>query len=216
MRILAFTDVHSAYGKVDEILSAESAFDVILIGGDLTTNGTRDEAESAMRQFQRHGKPLLLVAGNMDPPALEETFKLQGVSINGGGVTINGIGFFGVSAAPFSVLKTPYEISEDEITRRAEAGWIHVEHATRKIFVPHAPPFNTALDRIFSGKHVGSTAVREFIELRQPDVTVCGHIHEARGTDRIGSTEIVNCGPAAKGYYATIDIGEHVSVEIRG
>lgn len=71
------------------------------------------------------------------------------------------------------------------------------------VFLFHTPPYKTKLDRAaLDGKvvdhvpvdvHVGSTAVREFIELRQPSVTLHGHVHEsARLTgswrDQIGRT----------------------------
>jgi hypothetical protein len=65
---------------------------------------------------------------------------------------------------------------------------------------------------VLLGKHVGSTAVRKFIEERQPDIAICGHIHEARGQDVIGKTKIVNCGTAAKGYYAVVEIAETITV----
>lgn len=215
MQIIAFTDIHGSYKKVNEILSKEFAYDVIILGGDLTTFGSPKEAEDAVKLFQSHGKPVLVVAGNMDPPNLEETFDRLKVSINGKAVIVGEAGFFGVSASPFSPLHTPYEISEDEILRRAEEGWKYVQTARWKIFVPHAPPFNTKLDRIFSAAHVGSTAVRAFIEKHQPDIAVCGHIHEARGKDAIGKTRIVNCGSAGKGYHAVIELGETVKVENR-
>jgi Icc-related predicted phosphoesterase len=71
------------------------------------------------------------------------------------------------------------------------------------IFLFHTPPYQTNLDRAaLDGKtidhapldvHVGSIAVRRFIEGRQPLLTLHGHIHEsARLTgswkDRIGKT----------------------------
>ncbi len=71
------------------------------------------------------------------------------------------------------------------------------------VFLFHTPPYQTALDRAaLDGKmvdhapldvHVGSIAVRRFIEARQPLVTLHGHVHEsARITgkflDRIGRT----------------------------
>jgi len=74
---------------------------------------------------------------------------------------------------------------------------------SRAIFLFHTPPYNTALDRAaLDGKkynyveldvHVGSIAVRRFIESRQPLLTLHGHIHEsARITgawkERIGRT----------------------------
>ena len=59
----------------------------------------------------------------------------------------------------------------------------------RAIILFHAPPYQTALDRAaLDGRtvdhvpldvHVGSLAVRRFIESRQPRVTLHVHIHEA-------------------------------------
>lgn len=57
------------------------------------------------------------------------------------------------------------------------------------IFLFHAPPYQTKLDRAaLDGKfvdhvpldvHVGSIAIRRFIEARQPLLTLHGHIHES-------------------------------------
>jgi Icc-related predicted phosphoesterase len=75
----------------------------------------------------------------------------------------------------------------------------------RAVFLFHAPPHRTTLDRAaLDGKkvdhvpldvHVGSIAIRRFIEERQPRITLHGHVHEsARLTgawrDRIGRTQI--------------------------
>ncbi|HEY4611923.1 MAG TPA: metallophosphoesterase [Bacteroidota bacterium] len=215
MRVLAFSDIHGSYKKVNEILARESGYDLILIAGDLTTVGSPKEAEDAIKLFQAHGKPVLAVAGNMDPPVLEKTFNALGVSINAKGVVYENVGFFGVSASPFTPMNTPYEISEEDILQRAEQGWGEVAKAHWKIFVPHAPPRDTTLDKIMMGRHVGSTAVRKFIDERQPDVVVCGHIHEARGMDTLGKSKIVNCGPAGKGYYAVIEVGAEVRIELK-
>ena len=74
---------------------------------------------------------------------------------------------------------------------------------SRSVFLFHAPPYQTKLDRAaLDGKavdhvpldvHVGSIAVRRFIEVRQPLLTLHGHVHEsARLTgawqDRINRT----------------------------
>ncbi len=113
-------------------------------------------------------------------------------------------------------MHTPYEIAEGEIKRRAEIGWAKVQAARWKVFVPHAPPSGTKLDRTFLGKHVGSTAIRDFVERTQPDVLLCGHIHESRGIDTLGKTQMVNCGAASQGKYAVLDIGDEVVIELRG
>jgi Icc-related predicted phosphoesterase len=73
----------------------------------------------------------------------------------------------------------------------------------RSVFLFHAPPYRTCLDRAaLDGKlvdhvpldvHVGSIAVRRFIEKRQPWLTLHGHVHESASLtgswrDQLGST----------------------------
>lgn len=215
MRIVAFTDIHGAYSEVEATLECEAPFDAIVVGGDLTTHGTKEEAEGALRRFQRHEKPVLAVAGNMDLPEFESAYNLLGVNINARGILIGDVGFFGVAGSPFTPMRTPYEISEEEIDRRAYAGWKEVQDAKWKIFVPHAPPRSTKLDKISSGAHVGSLAVREFVECNQPHVLLCGHIHESRGTDLLGKTRMVNCGAASKGSYAVVEISDGVQIDLK-
>jgi len=215
MRILAFTDLHGSFDVVEGVLEGEKEYDLIIIGGDLTTIGTPRQAEEGLRRLQHFERPVVAVAGNMDPVPIDATLTRLGVSINGCGIVEGGVGFFGVSGAPHSPLHTPYEIAEEEIAKRAEAGWADVAGAKQTVFVPHAPPWGTALDVVRFGTHVGSVAVLRFIELHQPSAVVCGHIHEARGIDRLGSSVLVNCGAAGRGFYAFLEVGEQVRVELR-
>jgi len=77
----------------------------------------------------------------------------------------------------------------------------------RAVFLFHAPPYRTPLDRAaLDGRtvdgvavdvHVGSVAIRRFIEERQPLVTLHGHVHEAARltgawSDRIGRTTMLS------------------------
>jgi Icc-related predicted phosphoesterase len=77
----------------------------------------------------------------------------------------------------------------------------------RAVFLFHAPPYDTRLDRAaLDGKavehapldlHVGSIAIRRFLETRQPLLSLHGHVHEsARLTgewrDRLGRTHCLS------------------------
>lgn len=79
------------------------------------------------------------------------------------------------------------------------------EDLRRAIFLFHTPPYDTKLDRAaLDGRmvdhvpvdvHVGSIAVRRFIESKQPSITLHGHIHESSDLtgfwqDRIGKTHM--------------------------
>lgn len=74
-----------------------------------------------------------------------------------------------------------------------------LERAPRAIVVSHGPPLGTQCDVVGSGTHVGSRALRRFVERHAPALVLSGHIHESpRVTnafrDRIGDTAIVNPG----------------------
>ena len=81
--------------------------------------------------------------------------------------------------------------------------------SSRTIYVMHAPPFQTNLDRLFDGRWVGSRAIRAFIETHQPHLTLHGHIHESSEIsgafmERIGETVSVNPGQSTEELYAVV------------
>jgi Icc-related predicted phosphoesterase len=98
----------------------------------------------------------------MDSAEIDHELQARDVSLNGRGVELDSIGFFGVSGAPLSPLATPYEFAEDALAAEIERGWAMVRDCRHTIFCPHAPPAGTLCDRLASGEHVGSTAVRSY------------------------------------------------------
>jgi len=214
MRIAYVVDVHDRFDVVPDILERTGPVDVLVVGGDITTFGSPADAERAIELWRPLAPRLLAVAGNCDSPEIDVRLVELGVSLDARGVVLDGIGLFGVSASPASPLRTPYEVPDEELGRRAEAGLAEVTDARVRIFCPHAPPFKTACDRLRNGEHVGSPALRAFVERARPDLVLCGHIHEARAEDTIGPTQIVNPGPSAAGHYALVDVGETVMVEL--
>jgi Icc-related predicted phosphoesterase len=150
----------------------------------------------------------------MDSPAIDARLAELGVALDGRGLEFDGIGVFGVSAAPRSPLHTPYELSDEDLERRVQAGFAAVKNCRAKIFCPHAPPMDTACDRLRSGEHVGSAVIRTFVEREQPELVLCGHIHESRGVDEIGRSRVVNPGPVSAGHYAVVEIEETTTVRL--
>ena len=61
--------------------------------------------------------------------------------------------------------------------------------------------------------HAGSTAIREFIESFQPDIVICGHIHEARGADKLGRSIMINPGPFPK-HHAVIELNDKITYKL--
>ncbi len=87
-----------------------------------------------------------------------------------------------------------------------------VPHDLPLILMAHQPPVNTKIDQVSPGRHVGSKAVREFIEKRHPLICFSGHIHEAVGIDSIGGTKLVNPGPLRNGGYAFAEVDKNTKV----
>jgi uncharacterized protein len=214
MRIVYVVDVHDRFESVPHALDGLGEVDLLVVGGDITTFGTAEDAERAIELWHPLAPRVLAVAGNMDSPEIDERLVDLGVSIDGRGVTIGDVGVGGVSAAPKSPLHTPYELSDAELERRARAAFDAIRDARVRIFCPHAPPHGTACDRLPSGEHVGSVVLRGLVEREQPDVLLCGHIHESRGVDELGRTRLANPGPVASGHYALVEIGDEASVSI--
>jgi putative phosphoesterase len=215
MKLIAFSDIHSSYEQVIEILRKESGYEAILIAGDLTTVGSAAEAESALKQFADFGVPIFMVAGNMDPIGVQQVLEDSDVSVTGKGKMFNNIGITGIGGCPKSIMRTPNEFSEEILFQTADEGFAQLMDAQQKILISHSPPYNTEVDKVFLGRNVGSKAVREIIEKYQPDVVICGHIHESKGIDKIGKSKIVNCGPASKGNYVIINISNTINIEMR-
>ena len=62
------------------------------------------------------------------------------------------------------------------------------------IYVMHAPPYDTLLDRLYNSSAKGSKAIKALIQAEQPAVSLHGHIHESVGYRQIGRTLCVNPG----------------------
>ena len=174
MKLLALADIHGGTDGVASILQRVPEFDVLVLAGDLTTHGTRQEAERLLLQLIKPGKPVFTVAGNMDDPSLAHLFERTTRYIDGKGMILDDVGFFGVSGSTPTPFGTPWERSEEEMSRTADAGWRDIVGACRRVFVPHTPPKHTACDRTHIGFHAGSQGIRSFIEPRQPDLVICG------------------------------------------
>jgi hypothetical protein len=102
---------------------------------------------------------------------------------------------------------TERERDEDDLGRYLGDIARQLNPAKGWVFNLHCPPFKSGLDEApelddqmrpkYAGhilKAVGSTAVRGVIEQYQPALGLHGHIHEGRGTSKIGKTLCINPG----------------------
>lgn len=68
-----------------------------------------------------------------------------------------------------------------------------LKESPKAILISHAPPYGH-VDKIHSGKHVGSKILLKAIKRNKVKLVLCGHIHESKGKDKIGKTDVYNLG----------------------
>jgi uncharacterized protein len=209
MYLLCLTDLHGNGAMLQRIFAAVKTADMILLGGDLTNFGTPEDAERMVRQAQTLGAPVLAVAGNCDSADIDGRLLELGVSLHARGIVREGVGIHGLSAIP-PWRSGMHQFTEAQLAAALRAGYADIAGAKHHVVLAHTPPHGGKRDRTLIFQHVGSVALRSFIDETQPGLVICGHVHEARGSEMLGRTLVVNCGPAAHGYYALAEVGDEV------
>lgn len=157
---------------------------------------------------------LYIMLGNDDEPALRELLAKSAVAIDCEDCTVElGEGFQMLScgfASP-TPWHSPREMTEEDLQRHLEELTGLLQNPARSVFNLHVPPIRTPLDTapvvdenlrpVIQGGSVlmgpaGSQAVRSVIERYQPLLALHGHIHESRGTVKLGKTVCINPGSA--------------------
>jgi len=210
MKILVIADIHGDITTLSKILATINcnAFDVIVCPGNITDISLAKEdftqTDIALLVIQKLillKKPLFCVPGNHDPFEILNIFDEYHTNIHNRKAHFNSFVFvgFGGAETPFH---TPFEPTEKET---AAALQLLTTGKRNTILITHNPPKNTKLD-IVDSKHVGSAAIRDFIEKTQPRLCLSAHIHERPGTDVIRKTTCFYPGPAFLGNYGIVFI----------
>jgi Icc-related predicted phosphoesterase len=105
-----------------------------------------------------------------------------------------GLRLFGFGGSGPSRFGFPYEWTEEEAQRALAAVFPPSLERGIDIFLSHAPPAETTLDRTHQGEHVGSRTVRQWLARIRPRLFVCGHIHEAWGVEEVDGVPCLNAG----------------------
>lgn len=218
--VIFATDIHGDlefYRKLLD-LALEKKANYVIIGGDITPleflyspagiQGQMDFLELRLipliKEFKDKSRSeVFIMPGNDDYSFIVSI--LEKAEINGilkfihnrvhklGSRFIAGYSF--INPTPFMFKE--WEKTENELKTDLLA--LCNKDPEKTIFSVHAPPFNTKLDVLYDGTHVGSIAVREFLEQKQPYLGLHGHIHESPDMsgdfkDSIGKTLILNPG----------------------
>jgi len=168
----------------------------------------------AEERLRGKGVQVYVMLGNDDEPVLREVLASSPLVVDpedsivelGEGFQMLSCGF--ANPTPWH---SPREMPEEELQRHIESLVHQLDDPARSVFNLHVPPIRTAIDTapvidenlspVIQGSSIlmgpaGSEAVRAVVEKYQPLIALHGHIHESRGTSKIGKTVCINPGSA--------------------
>lgn len=191
MRILAFSDLHRDLDQAANLVEKAEDCEVVVAAGDFANQ--HEGLGETIAALTPIAVPTLLVPGNNET----ESDLRQAVSnwseatvLHGESAEVNGVTFFGLGGGiPTTPWDWSYDLDEEEAAEKAEMC------PDDAVLILHSPPKDSC-DESSGGQHLGSTALRDLIQQKDPILAVCGHIHEAWGArDEIGETPVANLGP---------------------
>ena len=227
MKLLVVSDIHGYVDKLKDVLIKEDDIEMIIFTGDIApyrkhfeTINLLNKLLTIVRDFNINY--IIAIPGNVD--YIHHYEQLENpifIYLHKRYKKVKDIVFIGLGGSTITPFHTMLEFSEEEIYKDLQStyiSYIQNEKTLNKnkiVLVTHSPPYNSLCDKIFTGEHVGSKAIRSFIEDVKPLLALCGHVHESRCIDKISTTTVVNPGPLAKGFYGTIYIGcERIDVKL--
>lgn len=228
MKILSVADIHGNMKIFKEIknIIEEKNVDILILPGDLypkpdevtfeTFKGIQEaSAMDISNLLEDLTIPIYYILGNDD---WIETGINCGINIHQRLIEHNGVYFTGFEYVPKTSFNTNREMSEDRLKKTfiKQVNDLELHNKKPLVIVGHTPLFMKQ-DKTINGKCVGSRKLRMEIEKVNPMLYLCGHIHEAYGSDMLGPMPILNCACSyeidlLRGYLIEID-GDIVSYE---
>jgi Icc-related predicted phosphoesterase len=161
------------------------------------------------------GVKVYITGGNDDPYEVESILRKSDFIVDPEGEVVridDGREMISSGFSNPTPWKTPREVSEERLKEEIEKMISKVQDMKNCIFNIHVPPKDSQLDTcpqlddsVYPPKPIlkegrvvefgaGSSSVRIAIEKNQPLLGLFGHIHESRGSIKIGRTVCINPG----------------------
>ena len=192
MKLLLFSDIHSDFNGASKLVELSQKADVVVGAGDYCM--ARRGLDQIIAALSDMPKPTVLVPGNAE--SHEELAQAcrswpNAHVLHGSQSALDDVVFYGIGGGipitPFGAWS--YDFSEGQAKKLLQylpAGGV---------LISHSPP-KGVLDRSSDGRSLGSEAVREIIQIKNPKLVVCGHIHGSAGqVARLNQTDVINAGP---------------------
>ena len=190
MKILALSDLHGDTELVKKmaVLAEKEKVDLVTLAGDIFDQD--NHVDGMIGPFKDKGLEVAILPGNHEGLAhinfLCQKYKIK--NLHGYSIRIGDIGIFGCGYADVG----PHQLTEQEFFKTLKDSHETIKDTKRKIMVTHIHPDKS----IFGfGVFPGSSGVRKALDEFQPDIHICGHIHETEGIEEvIGNTKVINVG----------------------
>jgi len=205
MKVVLFSDGHGNLDRLEQLAPQIIDADLVLYGGDFAAFGEPETGLPYLKRLVALHDQIFAVSGNCDPPDFRDTLDQYDMGIEGSLSYFSGLILAGSGGASHFKGDTPFERDDEELAadlHLAAHGLGGPARQDNLVVIAHNPPKNTGLDCVAPGVHVGSPAIRNFIEQYQPLLVLSGHIHESAAIDRIGESVLINPGSLALGQWA--------------
>ncbi len=194
MKILALSDVHGDTTFMKEMAEkgAKEKVDLVILAGDILDFDT--PKEGLIGPFKKKGLEVALIPGNHEGMAEIGSWvqSYNAKNLHGYSLKMGDVGIFGCGYADVGM----HQLSEEQFFESLKKAHSSLDGVKKKLMVTHVQPSESILGL---GIWPGSSGVRKAIEEFQPDIHICGHIHETHGIEEvIGKTRVINVGKTGR------------------
>ena len=188
IRVYAAADLHGQKERIERLQSNLSVLkpDLLILAGDVT-NYVR--AGDTLGTLNSCALPILIIRGNSDLKRVEHLCQTytQFHPLHGVSQTFHEISFVGLGGTWPLPFRSRIALNENAQLRK-----INTLINRHTVLVTHTPPWGVQ-DRVMGRFHAGSHGLLRLIKACQPDLLICGHIHEDSGMSMVGRTHVINC-----------------------
>lgn len=205
MKLLLLSDIHGNAENLDKLDAEFKAADAVLFAGDFTEFKKPETAQPVLKKLTDKHDNVFAVLGNCDEPDFMDALDAADINCERTIVFHEGLAVCGSGGATVFTGEPPYERTEEDLV--SDFDICKTETMDNLFLISHNPPKDTVCDAVNENLHVGSQMFRDLISEVKPVAVLTGHVHEGRGTDKIGDTVIVNPGSfGIDGTYAVMEV----------
>ncbi len=192
LKILAAGDFHGDSSLAERLANQadKEKVSLVILNGDIVED--ENPITGVIGPFLNKNKKVIIIPGNHESPATAEFLKehYNIFNLHGYYMIYKNVGIFGCGGANVGLT----QVTDEEMIEILKRGFEKVKHAKTKVMVTHIHPAGTAMEK-FSRFVTGSKGLTKAIYELQPDIVVCGHVHEAEGIEeKLGKTRVINVG----------------------